>query len=84
MKLGNVFRQFYDMADMVIVGRYVGAGALAAVGSAGTLMFLLTSFYGIFPGVFPGDNSRIYNPYIPAVRRRDKRGVRSVANGILS
>ena len=29
--LGNVFQQFYNMADTVIVGRFVGAGALAAV-----------------------------------------------------
>ena len=31
--IGNVFQQLYNMADMIIVGRYVGAGALAAVGS---------------------------------------------------
>ena len=32
------------MADTIIVGRYVGAGALAAVGSTGTIMFLATGF----------------------------------------
>ena len=31
--IGNVFQQLYNMADTIIVGRYVGAGALAAVGS---------------------------------------------------
>lgn len=41
MFIGNVFQQLYNMADMIIVGRYVGAGALAAVGSTGTLMFLV-------------------------------------------
>ena len=32
------------MVDTIIVGRYVGADALAAVGSTGTIMFLLTGF----------------------------------------
>lgn len=44
MFIGNVFQQLYNMADMIIVGRYVGAGALAAVGSTGTLMFLVLGF----------------------------------------
>ena len=39
--LGNVFQQFYNMADAVIVGKFVGTGALAAVGSTGTIMFLI-------------------------------------------
>ena len=42
--LGNLFQQFYNMADTIIVGRYVGAGALAAVGSTGIIMFLITGF----------------------------------------
>ena len=28
--IGNIFQQLYNMADTIIVGRYVGAGALAA------------------------------------------------------
>ena len=31
--IGNVFQQFYNMADAVIVGKFVGNKALAAVGS---------------------------------------------------
>ena len=31
--IGNVFQQFYNMADAVIVGKFVGNQALAAVGS---------------------------------------------------
>ena len=47
--IGNVFQQLYNMAYTIIVGRYVGAGALAAVGSTGTIMFLTTGFaQGIF------------------------------------
>ena len=42
--LGNVFQQLYNIMDSVIVGRFVGADALAAVGSSGSLIFLLTGF----------------------------------------
>ena len=42
--LGNIFQQLYNMADTIIVGRYVGSDALAAVGSTGTIMFLITGF----------------------------------------
>ena len=28
--VGNIFQQFYNMADTIIVGRFVGANALAA------------------------------------------------------
>lgn len=42
--LGNVFQQFYSMADAVIVGKFVGNKALAAVGAVGTIMFLLIGF----------------------------------------
>lgn len=42
--IGNVFQQLYSMADTVIVGRFVGNEALAAVGSCGTLMFLILGF----------------------------------------
>lgn len=42
--LGNMFQQFYNMADTIIVGKFVGAKALAAVGSTGTIMFLIIGF----------------------------------------
>ena len=32
--LGNVFQQFYNLADTWMVGKYVGDNALAAVGSS--------------------------------------------------
>ena len=38
MILGNIMQQCYNLADTWIVGRFVGAEALAAVGSAYTLM----------------------------------------------
>ena len=42
--IGNVFQQLYNMVDAIIVGRFVGQKALAAVGSTGTIMFLLLWF----------------------------------------
>ena len=43
MILGNLLQQCYNIVDMLIVGRALGAGALAAVGAAYTLMTFLTS-----------------------------------------
>ena len=42
--LGNLFQQFYSMVDTAIVGRYIGVEALAAVGSTGSLSFLIVDF----------------------------------------
>lgn len=42
--IGNIFQQLYSMVDTVIVGKFVGNEALAAVGSCGTLMFLILGF----------------------------------------
>lgn len=43
MILGNLMQQCYNIADTLIVGQFLGAGALAAVGSAFSLMRFLTS-----------------------------------------
>ena len=42
--MGNLFQQFYNMVDTIIVGQYLGSDALAAVGSTGCLMFLVLGF----------------------------------------
>jgi putative MATE family efflux protein len=42
--IGNIFQQFYNMADTIIVGRFLGVKALAAVGSTGSLSFLVIGF----------------------------------------
>ena len=42
--IGNIFQQFYSMVDTVIVGKFVGTKALAAVGSTGTIGFLILGF----------------------------------------
>lgn len=38
--LGNIFQQLYNLVDSTVVGRFVGANALAAVGAPGTIMAL--------------------------------------------
>lgn len=43
MIAGDLLQQFYNIADTLIVGRFLGAEALAAVGSSYTLMTFLTS-----------------------------------------
>lgn len=43
MALGNLLQQFYNIADTLIVGKFLGPDALAAVGSSFTLMTFLTS-----------------------------------------
>lgn len=51
MILGNLLQQCYNIADTLIVGHYLGADALAAVGSAYTLMVFITSvFIGLCMG----------------------------------
>jgi len=42
--IGNIFQQFYNMADTIIVGRFVDIDALAAVGTAGPALFLMLGF----------------------------------------
>ena len=42
--LGNLFQQFYALADTIIVGRYCGVSALASVGSTGSINYLILGF----------------------------------------
>ena len=52
MLIGNLFQQLYNMVDSIIVGRFVGANALAAVGSTGSINFLFFSLsFGISAGI---------------------------------
>lgn len=49
--IGNIFQQFYNMVDAIIVGRFVGVQALAAVGATGSLAFLVIGFiFGLTSG----------------------------------
>ena len=42
--LGMLFQQFYSLVDTVIVGKTLGVDALAAVGSTGSINFLIIGF----------------------------------------
>lgn len=44
MLIGNVFQQVYNITDSIIVGKFLGKEALAAVGASFPLIFLLISF----------------------------------------
>lgn len=51
MMIGNVFQQFYNLVDSVVVGRLVGADALAAIGATGSITFL---FFALCNGIGSG------------------------------
>ena len=42
--LGNIFQQLYNIADSMIAGQFIGVDALAAIGSTGSLMFMVTGW----------------------------------------
>ena len=51
MLIGNIAQQLYNTVDTIVVGRYVGDNALAAVGSAGPIVnLILVLFIGISTG----------------------------------
>ncbi|NSW90695.1 MAG: MATE family efflux transporter [Firmicutes bacterium] len=43
MFIGNIFQQLYNMVDAVVVGRFIGKDALAAVGTSSPVIFLLVA-----------------------------------------
>ncbi|MCR5283308.1 MAG: MATE family efflux transporter [Lachnospiraceae bacterium] len=51
MMIGNIFQQAYNLADSIIVGRFVGADAFAAVGATGSICFL---FFALCNGLGGG------------------------------
>ena len=51
MLFGLLFQQLYNMADTIIVGKFLGVKALAAVGSTGSINFMIIGFcLGVFSG----------------------------------
>lgn len=74
--LGNVAQQLYNIVDTIIVGRYVDPLALAAVGSTGTIMFLM---FGTSNGMVSGFSIVTSQKY----GALDTKGVKaSVTNGL--
>ena len=52
MLIGNIFQQLYNMVDSIVVGKFVGSDALAAVGATGSLVFLIIGLtFGLSAGV---------------------------------
>ena len=67
MLLGNIAQQLYNTVDSIIVGKYVGDNALAAVGSAGPIVnLLLVLFIGISVG-----SSVVVSQYFGAREREE-------------
>ena len=51
MLIGNIAQQLYNTVDSIVVGKYIGDNALAAVGSCGPIVnMLLVLFIGISAG----------------------------------
>ncbi len=78
MILGNLFQQFYNMADSVIVGRFVGEDALAAVGAS---YALTTVFVMLAIGGGTG-SSVVTSQYLGAGKYREMKT--SVSTALLS
>ena len=72
--IGNLFQQAYNLADSMIVGRLLGADALAAVGATGSISFL---FFSIFNGI-SGGCGIVTAQYFGA--RKDQMVCKSIAN----
>ncbi|MCI8992004.1 MAG: MATE family efflux transporter [Eubacterium sp.] len=69
MILGNLLQQLYNITDSVIVGRFVGAQALAAVGAAYALMTFLTS---VIIGLCMGSGS-LFSAAFGANREKERK-----------
>lgn len=74
--LGLIFQQLYGLADTVIVGRFLGVNALAAVGATGSLSFLIIGF---MQGMCSGISIPVAQ-YFGAQNKEELQ--KSVANGV--
>ncbi len=77
MLLGNVAQQLYNTADSVIVGRFIGDNALAAVGSAGPIMNI---FFVLIIGISVGAGIMV-SQYFGA---RDREGLSWSVGGCIT
>lgn len=72
--LGNLFQQLYSMVDTMIVGRYLGEHAMAAVGSTGSMQFFILGFV---QGTSSGFAVRTAQAFGAGDHRQVKRSVRA-------
>lgn len=76
MLIGNVFQQAYNIINSIVVGKFIGASALAAVGATGSLNFLSFSVcLGLSIGI-----SIIIAQYFGAKKEEDVK--RAIANSV--
>ena len=76
MLIGNLFQQAYNLVDSMIVGRFVGANALAAVGSTGSVTFL---FFSICNGLSSGSGVVTSQYFGSGDARKTKRAIANAA-----
>ena len=74
MLIGNIFQQLYTLADSAIVGQFLGANALAAIGSTGSVTYL---FFSVCNGISSG-SSVVTSQYFGA--GDDANTKRAIAN----
>lgn len=72
LMVGNVFQQFYNTVDSIVVGNFVGKEALAAVGSVGPI---INSLIGFFMGLSTGAGVVISQAYGAKRQERVERAV---------
>lgn len=76
MLIGNIFQQFYNLIDSIVVGKYIGSNALAAVGATASLNFLTFSVcLGLSIGI-----GIIISQYFGAKKEEDVK--RAIANAV--
>lgn len=76
MLIGNLIQQLYNIVDSIIVGNYIGANALAAVGATGSVNFL---FFSLCSGMAAGIGIVIAQ-YLGA--KNEEYVKRSIANAV--
>ena len=65
LMLGNVFQQLYTVVDTMVVGQALGVGALAALGAADWLNWMVLGYGpGLCAGLFDPDVPRIRGGYL--------------------
>lgn len=74
--IGNLFQQAYSLADSVIVGRLIGAKALAAVGSTASVTFL---FFSVCNGISSGAGIVTAQCFGAGEEKRVKRSISNSA-----
>ena len=72
MIFGNLFQQFYNIADTMIVGRFINSGALAAVGSSYSFITFINS---IFIGLCMGSSIYFSNCFGAYEREKFKKAI---------